>query len=103
LEVPHAERQFANAPREIRDSLRRHARRLGDDPQVGTYVPVRTVPKSTLRRWQTRVGPVDRLYKLDLPRFWRALYVVRTEGANRVVLVIELLSHGDYERLLGYG
>ena len=46
---------------------------------------------------------MERLYKLDLPRGWRALYVVQTEGANRVALVIELLSHGDYERLLGYG
>ncbi len=95
------ERQFADAPREVRDSLRRHARRLGDNPQVGSYVPVRMVPKATLRGWKARIGQVERLYKLDLPRGWRALYVVRTEGANRIVLVIELLSHGDYERLLG--
>jgi len=103
LEAPHAERQFADAPREGRDALRRQARRLRDDPQAGTFLPVRTVPNPALRRWRTRIGQVERLYKLDLPKGWRALYVVRTEGAARVVLVIELLSHTDYERLLGYG
>ena len=102
VESPHAERQFRFAPKDVQEALRRKAKDLAIDPQAGTFVPVARVPRSTLRRWEARVGKVTNLYKLDLPGAWRALYTIGTEGPLRVVLVLEVLRHRDYERVLGY-
>lgn len=102
IEAPHAQGQFQVAPRDVQDALRRHARTLAQDPQQGTFIAVARVPKETLRRWQARVAAVPNLWKLDLPQGWRALYTVGSEGPLRVVLVLEVLRHKDYDRLLGY-
>ena len=82
--------------------MRRKAKNLANDPQAGTFVSAARVPKATVRRWEARVGRVTNLYKLDLPGAWRALYTIGTDGPLRVVLVLEILSHKDYERVLGY-
>ena len=102
IESPHAEEQFRGAPREVQDALRRQARALSHDPQHGTFVALSRVPKETVRRWQARVGAMQNLWKLDLPQGWRALYTVGSEGPLRVVIVLEVVRHKDYERLLGY-
>lgn len=101
LESPHAERQFQSAPKEVSEALRRKAKDLAKDPQAGTFVPVARVPKATMRRWEARVGKVTNLYKLDLPGGWRALYTIGSDGPLRVVLVLEVVRHKDYERALG--
>ena len=61
------------------------------------------VPQATRRKWEGRVGPVRNLYKVDLTGGWRPLYTVGSEGPLRVVLVLEVLRHKEYERVLGYG
>ncbi len=82
--------------------MRRKAKDLAKDPQAGTFVPLTRVPKAKMRRWEMRVGKVTNLYKLDLPGAWRALYTIGSDGPLRVVLVVEVLRHRDYERVLGY-
>lgn len=103
LESPHAERQYRSAPSVIRDALRRRAGSLAADPHTGTLVSLRKVPKDTRRKWERRVGPVGNLYKLDLPDGWRVLYTAGTEGQARVILILEVVDHKEYDRLLGYG
>lgn len=98
-----AEKQLAKAPRSARDRLRRLAPALAEDPQLGEYVPPSDVHRRpTLRKWEARVGPVRNLYKLDLAAGWRALYTVGSRGADRVVMVLEVVDHKQYERLMGY-
>lgn len=80
---------------------RASARALAADPQHGTFIALRGVPKETLRRWHARVGAVANLWKLDLPEGWRALYTVGSDGPLRVALVLEVLSQKEYDRLLG--
>ena len=82
--------------------MRRKAKDLAKDPQTGTFVSVTRVPKATMRRWEVRVGKVTNLYKLDLPGAWRALYTIGSDGPLRVLLVVEVFRHKDYERVLGY-
>jgi hypothetical protein len=61
------------------------------------------VPKRALAVWQARIGAIPNLYKLDLPQGWRALYFVASDEKRRDVFVIEVPSHKEYDRLLGYG
>lgn len=102
VESPHAERQFRAAPKDVQDALRRKANDLAKDPLTGTYVSVAQVPKGVRQRWEARVGRITNLYKLDLPGGWRVRYTLGSEGPLRVVLVLEVVRHKDYERLLGY-
>jgi hypothetical protein len=102
IESPHAEDQFRGAPSAVQEALRRQARTLAGDPQHGTFIAVGRVPKETLRRWQARVGALPNLWKVDLPDGWRALYTIGSDGPLRVVIVIEVVRHKEYDRLLGY-
>ena len=98
-----AQKQFAKAPRAVRDKLRTLAQALAKDPQLGEYVPPADVRRrTTLRKWEARVGAVRNLYKLELPAGWRALSTVGSRGAERVVMVLEVVDHEQYERLMGY-
>lgn len=47
------------------------------------------------------MGP-PRIAAPDLPGAWRALYTIGSDGPLRVALVVEVLRHQDYERVLGY-
>ena len=102
LEGP-AQRQFEKAPAAIQDELRERAQELAKDPQLGEYVPPASVHnKATLQRWQARVGPVKNPYKLALADGWRSLYTVGSRGPDRIVMILEVVRHKEYERLMGY-
>lgn len=102
LEGP-AQNQFEKAPATIREELKALAPKLAKDPQHGEYVPPASVHnKATLKRWQARVGPVKNLYKLEMADGWRALYTVGSRGPDRVVMILEVVRHKEYERLMGY-
>lgn len=103
VQAPHAAKQFEKAPAEVRKILRERADRLAEDPQAGTYISTSRVPTKALKRWERRVGPVANLWKVDLPDGLRALYTVGSDGPHRVVLVLEIVNHTEYDRLLGYG
>ena len=97
------QRQFDKAPKHVRDALRTLAPKLASDPQWGEYVSPKQVPnKRTLQKWERRVGPMANLYKLELPRAWRALYTTKSRGSERVVMVLEVVDHKEYDRLMGY-
>lgn len=102
LDDPHAWRQFERAPPHVRDALRRKANRLEVDPQRGTRLAKGRVPDATLRRWKRRVGPITNVYKGNLPDGWRLIYTLTTRKSKRVVLILEVVDHTTYDRLLGY-
>lgn len=102
LEGP-AQKQFEKAPGHVQRALRKLAARLADDPQAGEYVPVSDVHnKLTIKKWERRVGRPRNLYKLELPDGWRALYTVGSRGSDRLVMVLEVVDHKQYERIMGY-
>ncbi len=103
IEHPHAAKQMEGAPSVVRDALRRRANQLRLDPSAGTFIPMKQVPHATLRRWEARLGSLVALYKLDLPDGWRALYTTGSDGPLAAVLVFEVVTHREYDRLLGYG
>jgi hypothetical protein len=103
IEHPHASKQMEAAPSVVQDALRRRAKELRRDPNAGTFIVLKQVPHATRRRWEARLGTLVALYKLDLPDGWRALYTTSTDGPLRVLVVFEVVSHREYDRLLGYG
>ncbi len=59
----------------------------------GEVVKVARIPKALAARY-----PVGNLYVEDLPNFWRLLYTVSTRESHRFVVVIEIVSHVQYDR-----
>lgn len=102
LEGP-AIKQFEKAPTPLQAEVRRVAKALAANPQAGEYVPLKDVfNKATRKTWTARVGKLTNLYKVELRDGWRLLYTVGSRGPERVVLVIEMVDHKQYERLMGY-
>ena len=102
LQAPHAAKQFEAAPALVQTALRRLRAELEADPLMGIFIPLRTVPRKTLQKWQARIGAIPNLHKLELPAGWRALYTVATEKDQCAVLLVEVVDHKEYDRLFGY-
>jgi len=76
--------------------------RLKQDPFVGDQLPKTRIPPSLARRHGLPAPPPN-LWRLELPLAFRALYTVRGSPSRGIVVaVLEILSHRDYDRLLGY-
>jgi hypothetical protein len=59
----------------------------------GEVVRKHAIPRSLVAK-----HGLENLYGEDLPSFWRLLYsMVRREG-RRVILVVEIVSHKEYDR-----
>jgi len=94
---------FEKAPSPISAETRRTAKALAVNPQAGECVPLKDVlNKATRKTWTARVGKITNLYKVELRDGWRMLYTVGSRGPERIVLVLELVDHKQYERLMGH-
>lgn len=103
LVAPHAERQYDRAPQVVREALGRLAAAWRRQPLGATFIRLRRIPAATRKRWESRVGGIGPIFKDDLPLGWRVIYTVVSDRSSRVVLVLEVVSHTKYDRLLGYG
>jgi hypothetical protein len=70
---------------------------IAADPFCGIQVPKRLIPKVYI----TRYG-IDNLWKYNFHKNWRLMYSVTGDGSQVIALVIEWLSHKEYERRFGY-
>jgi hypothetical protein len=71
--------------------------KLKQDPYCGERVLKKRIPKSYLGK-----SGFDNLLILGLPGAWRLLYSVERFEDNIVVVVVDFMSHTEYDRLLGY-
>ena len=67
------------------------------DPLCGIRVPARLIPQVYLQRYN-----VISLWKYDLPNGWRMLYTILGNEVKIVGVILEWMSHKDYERRFGY-
>jgi len=57
----------------------------------------RLIPKLYIERYR-----INNLCKYDLPKGWRLLYSIAREEVLIVAIILEWLSHPEYERRFGY-
>lgn len=76
--------------------------RLKQDAFAGDQIPKDRIPS----RLATRSGlpsPVTNGWRFELPLAYRGLYTVQSApGLGTVILILEILSHKEYDRLFGY-
>jgi hypothetical protein len=65
---------------------------------AGTQIPKRLIPKE----YKKRFGEIDNLWKLNLPNAWRLLYSVKGDKIVIISLILEWISHKEYEKRFKY-
>jgi len=63
----------------------------------GIQIKKRLIPKKYLSEFK-----IHNLWKYNLPDGWRLLYAIENQGNGVFVIIIEWLSHKDYERKFNY-
>jgi len=60
------------------------------------------IPKKQIPRDYTQKYDIDNLWKYDLPSAWRLIYTVKKEEVLIISIVLEWMSHKEYERRFKY-
>jgi Txe/YoeB family toxin of Txe-Axe toxin-antitoxin module len=70
---------------------------LKKDPTCGIKIPRKLWPKGYIKKYD-----VDNLWKYDLPNAWRLIYTIVGDEVKIIALILEWMSHTDYERRFSY-
>lgn len=99
---PRARSAEASLQPKQRKKLQWWIARLKQDVFAGDQIPKDRIPL----RLATRSGlpfPIGNVWRFELPLAYRGVYTVHSApGPGTVVLILEILSHKEYERLFGY-
>lgn len=64
----------------------------------GIQIPKRLFPKEYTKRF----GPLQNLWKYNLPSAWRLIYTVKNGEILLLSIILEWMKHPDYEKRFGY-
>ena len=68
----------------------------------GDQVPKDRIPRGLAERSRIS-GPLENAWRFELPGAFRGIYtIVATPDRKPVVVILEILSHKEYDRLFGY-
>jgi hypothetical protein len=76
--------------------------RLKANVFAGDQIPKDRIPSGLAQRSGLRV-PLENAWRIELPGAFRGIYtIVHNEGRKPTVLMLEILSHKEYDTLFGY-
>ena len=70
---------------------------LKENPFVGIKLPKKLWPKEYVQKYLLK-----NLWKYDLPNGWRLLYTIKGETVRILTIILEWITHKDYERKVKY-
>ena len=70
---------------------------LEDNAFCGIQIQKRLIPKTYIDKYK-----IDNLWKYDLPKGWRLIYSVANGEIKILSIILEWMSHKDYERRVRY-
>ncbi len=71
---------------------------LEGDAFCGIRLSKRLIPKFYVNKF----GKLDNLWKYDLPNAWRLIYTIKNRDVVVLSIVLEWMSHKEYERRFKY-
>jgi len=94
------EKDFEELPEN--NEIKKYVKRAIKDIELNAFcalpVPKRLIPEIYVKKYGVR-----NLWKYDLPDGWRVLYTITTTNQIEIVsIILEWLSHPEYERRFGY-
>jgi hypothetical protein len=79
------------------NSIKQKIELLKENPEYGTHIPKNRIPKHYVIAYE-----VNNLWKVDLSLAWRMIYTIRGSKVEIISLIMDLMSHKDYEKMFGY-
>ena len=70
---------------------------LKQNPMSGIRVPNGLIPKEYIKKYK-----VSNLWKYNLPNAWRLTYTLSGDSVKIVSVILEWMSHKEYEKRFGY-
>ncbi len=69
------------------------------NPHYGNPIAKNQIPEEYKLRYSA-----NNLFRVELPNFWRMLYMLTNGGTNFeiIVFVIDIIDHPDYNKKFGY-
>ncbi|BAI62281.1 conserved hypothetical protein [Methanocella paludicola SANAE] len=67
------------------------------DPFCGNRIQKKRMPKAYIDKYH-----MDNLLIFNLPGAWRLIYFIERYGDNIIVVIVDFMSHTDYDRIFGY-
>ncbi|MBT3583041.1 hypothetical protein HN924_00350 [Candidatus Woesearchaeota archaeon] len=80
----------------ILNSIERIKSILVDNPQYGSPVAKKLIPKSLVK-----IG-IKNLYRVELSNYWRMLYTLESNRIDIFLFVLSIADHKGYDKLFGY-
>ncbi len=68
---------------------------LKKDPLCGIRIPKKQIPEEYIKKYR-----VDNLRKYNLPGAWRLIYTLKADEVMILSIILEWMSHKEYERKL---
>jgi hypothetical protein len=78
-------------------SIEREKENLKINPQRGIAIPKRNVSKQIAQRYGT-----DKIWKLNLVGYWRAIYTLTGDEIRIIPFILEIMDHRQYDKVFGY-
>jgi len=93
----HELKEGDSEERELRRWILRAFEDIEKNAFCGVHVPKKQIPRVYIKKYRIR-----NLWKYDLPRGWRLMYSIVGNKAIIISIILEWLSHKEYERRFGY-
>ena len=70
---------------------------LKQNPFAGDQVPKRQMPQKYIQKFDT-----DNVWRIELADRWRLIYTITGNQIEIITFVMDIFSHGDYDKVFGY-
>ena len=84
--------------KELKEWLDRAVQDLRKNAFSGIQIPKRLIPKE----YHTEYGQLTNLWKYNLPNAWRLIYTIKRDEIIVLTVVLEWMTHKEYDRRFGY-
>lgn len=81
----------------LHDFISRAIDDLKEKPDCGIRIPNRLIPKEYAQKYG-----ITNIWKYNLPNAWRLLYTIIGNEIKIVSVLLDWMTHKEYERLFGY-
>lgn len=78
-------------------AIDREKANLKINPQHGTHIPRKYIPKAAAQRYGS-----NRLWKIDLVGYWRLIYTIVGDEVKIISFILEFMDHKKYDKVFGY-
>ncbi|MBI2136722.1 hypothetical protein HYU06_06650 [Candidatus Woesearchaeota archaeon] len=82
----------------LKEWLDRAVQDLRKDAFSGIQIPKRLIPKE----YHAKYGPLTNLWKYNLPNAWRLIYTIKRDEIIVLTIVLEWMTHKEYDKRFGY-